>query len=141
MSQPWIAYGQTLFKPNIQNPPCLNNGLLGECHSFPYTVPVGKILKLTTLQIEPLWGAAMIPWIGDFPCTTEKGLATVASEHRVIDAAHPANWNDLRPAPIWHGFNYQIPAGLKLNLFLSSNPAAPDGVVYAWYMGGELLDA
>ena len=38
------------------------------------------------------------------------------------------------------GFNYVIPEGKKLNVTLQGGGAA-NGMIYGWYIGGELQDA
>lgn len=124
---PWIVYGATLVpgNSNLDNPVPSVNGLIGEVHSLPYTVPDGFQLVITTYAIEggktPQY--AIIPWIGEFPIINSKGLMTCA-------AAYGSN--------IYSNMNWTLPQGTKLNVRIAN--ASNDGIAYAfgWYMEGYL---
>lgn len=139
---PWICYGQTAIDPNseVHDPTPNVNGLVGECVSLPYTVPIGKILVLKMFQMEQLWGAAILPWIGE---TMADFMAAHCLSTMIGATAEP---NPL-PAALFRanlhydGFNYQIPAGKTLHIRLNSGYSPSTGWIYGWYVGGELQDA
>ncbi|MGM4987430.1 hypothetical protein [Tardiphaga sp. 841_E9_N1_2] len=145
MSDPWIAYAQTKLAANSVklNPDTHSTGLVGEV-TLPYTVPAGKVLRLKRLGIEPLWGAAMIPYIGDSTSTTEAVPTTICLKTYSSGGTRSTTLSveNLLPSINWD-CDYFIPAGKKLNLRLAAgaNPGPGDAWIYGWAMSGELLDA
>ncbi|MGM4987520.1 hypothetical protein [Tardiphaga sp. 841_E9_N1_2] len=145
MSAPWIAYAQTKMAANSVklNPITHSNDLLGEV-TLPYVVPAGKVLHLQRLGIEPLWGAAMIPFIGesasqhevtpsDLCLKTYSAGGTKATSTTIEHLIASHNWE----------CDYYIPAGKMLGLRLSTgpNPGPDDSWIYGWCMSGRVLDA
>lgn len=128
MSSPWIVYGQTAVPMNggVVNPTPNNNGLIGEVHALPYTVPAGKVLVLKAWSIESYatTGAAFIfPWLGT-SLTNAACLPTCSANNGT---------NILSDA------EFHIPAGKILNFKLTSGQ--PADFVFGWHAYGELRDA
>lgn len=141
MTTPWVCYGQTLLPAaaGVSNPAPNVNGLIGEVDELPYIVPVGKVLVLKSMGMEPMYGGAVLPWIGDDPIDKSKCLMTTAGWPSKLQNTTPGAV--ATSSILLTGFDYYIPAGKKLNVYLSTNPEAGGSWVYAWYLGGELIDA
>ena len=133
VQKPWVVYGQTLINAyqSATNPSPNVNGILGEVPSLPYTVPEGSVLVLEALGIEPLWGAAMMPFIGTTGATAGNALAT--AQGQVVPST-----SGVGNTQLWSGYKYMLPAGTVLNLFISTANAPSNGYIYGWYMGGKL---
>lgn len=135
MSSPWVAYAQTIVPQNgvVQNPTTHANGLIGEV-SLPYVVPTGKVLHLTRIALEPLWSAAIIPWIGE-TMTLGSCLDTYTA-----GGLYTGTPNALQPTCSW-AVDYWIPAGKKLNMRINAGYQPSENWIYGWEMAGELHDA
>lgn len=133
---PFICVGQTTIDStgSVINPSTNVNGLVGES-TLPYVVPANKILHITRLSVEPLWGAALILFVADDSIIqTSNCLCTYSSGGKL---APNTSTDALIDSKVWDT-DYYIPAGKKLNLRLSGTLA---NWTYGWCVGGELLDA
>jgi hypothetical protein len=130
MSEPWIAYGQTLPVKGaaVDNPQTNCNGLRGEVTALPYTVPADKELVLEAYGLESYGnvpgGLVLVPWIGNPPATNAQCLHSVFSDNQSNETI---------------GVRFHIPAGKKLNVRIMCNEDIAQ--VVGWYLRGTLVAA
>ena len=127
----WLVYGVTQVGIGdiYDNPPANNVGIVDEV-SLPYIVPDGYELVIDSMGIEGPGPSSyegnqvgMALWIGDMPCTNDKGVMSVTT---------PAGSQQLV------GLKFRIPAGKKVNIRLMNN--TPYAWVDGWYVQGELIE-
>lgn len=123
MMYPWIAYGQTYDGGGTHADPAASfNGLIGEAQ-FPYTVPCGKVLRITAVNLESIWGAnARIKINGESLFLYSSKLNPSGTFAAIV------------PTSVW-GTDYWVPAGSIVSIELSWSP--PIGALYAWGFEGE----
>lgn len=132
MGTPWIVSGQTLIQQGVYkvNPTPNNLGVLGEIHALPYTVPVGKQLRLYKWGIEAYPPATaqigMNCWVGTGTMGPPNALPSVNAGAGV--------GNEFVSAQGW-----VLPAGTIFNVNLYLN--GPVSQCYeSWWVEGVLED-
>lgn len=135
---PWAVMGQTTINHGVSsdNPTPSSNGLYGEVTALPYTVPVGRVLLITSMYMEGNTsesntstndvhsGGVQAIWLG---------ASVVANSQFIVSNQCNDVSNELK------GLRFYIPAGKIVNVRITSTNVVTDGWVTGWAVFGYLI--
>jgi hypothetical protein len=125
------CHGQTLIGAGGGNDPTPNTGqVMGECQSLPYTVPPGKTLIVSSMEIEGSGGGNGMYLFTDLANITRTAMTSIETQESPMPPAPPQFQQSVQFRVDWW-----FPAGTTIHVgFGGPIPGAISG----WSFGGCL---